>query len=446
MPTKAKPKPRRSAPSQAKEKPHPQNIVLPAGEFIVDRSRLIDYQQCPRSGYWGYGYEGVGLDTLQKSVYLLRGSALHEGTAALFCDEQPQWCIRRALESFEKEARLGMEIEKGEENPPAIDEQKRIIEGALWAFYFTLLSRIKAQYNILDIEKEEAVSLGSGVTLLARTDALLEHKIDRTLHIWSLKTTKTYDSRKEADGMTDIQGLSEALAVEARMNRKVKSIQMCYFILGKRKTIETDIGKESITQSPFVWGYRRAGGGIGQGDEYYAEQYWKCNEPHMTTHTKKSTQCSGGKTHKIGDDFEMFPTDEYPTGIKGWIEDINAGEIMPGPSLFDELIFMPSEYFRQARDIESFQRQAFFQAEEIRDGLYKVNEHYAKTNMEEVGLDRYFRQHKHRCHYPGDCAFLKLCYPPPSEREAILANPLKHGYRLREPNHLAEMQILKRLK
>jgi len=420
-------------------------IVLPPSEFIVDRSRLIDFQQCPRMGFYGYGYDGIGLDTLKKSVYLLRGQAIHTGVAIILAGypSKPEDAIRAALAEFEVRARKGMEIEKGEENPPSIEEEKRIIEGALWAFVATLLPRIKAQYTILDVEREEAVSLGDGVTLLARTDALLEHKIDHTLHIWSLKTTKQYDSRKEADGQTDIQGLSEALAVEARLGKKVKSIQMCYFILGRRKTIETDIGKETITQSPFAWGYRRLGGGIGQGDEYYASQYWECHEPHTTTHTKKATSCPGGKTHKINDDFEMFPTDEYPCGIQGWIEDIASGEVKGGD--LESLILLPSEYFRQERDIVSFKRQAFYQAREIKEGLTAVNRysHPDEKEIKEDALDAMFRQHKHRCHYPGDCNFLKLCFPPPGERDDIAKNPLKYGYRLREPNHPAELQTLK---
>ncbi len=431
--------------SSKKAPPKPGSIVLPPGEFIVDRSRLIDDQQCPRQGYWGYGYDGIGLDTLRKSVYLLRGHALHQGVAGMLAGYPTRLedAVSIASATFEGHARKGMEIEKGEENPPSIEEEKRIIEGVLWAFTLTLLPRLRAQYTILDVEREEAVSLGDGVTLLARTDALLEHKIDHTLHIWSLKTTKVYDSRKEADGQTDIQGLSEALAVEARMQRKVKSIQMCYFILGRRKTIQTDIGSETITQSPFAWGYRRAGGGIGQGDEYYASQYWECREPHITTHTKKASQCPGGKTHKINDDFEMFPTDEYPGGIKGWIEDMQSGEVKGGS--LEELILMPSEYFRQERDIRSFTVQAYWQAKQIQHGLGELDNSRARNNVEARGdlLDIHFRQHKHRCHYPGDCNFLKLCYPPPGEREAILSNPLAYGYRLREPNHPAETQTLR---
>lgn len=443
MPQKTSPKkkPSKKGRTSNTTKPRLDEIILPPGEFVVDRSRLIDFQQCPRQGYWGYGYNGIGLQREKQSVYLARGDALHEGTAFLIAGVlSPQKCIEQALAVFEDNARKGLDIEKGEDNPPSIEEEKRIIEGALWAFYFTTLPRIKGQYNILDIEKEEAVSLGQGVTLLARTDALLEHKIDHTLHIWSLKTTKQYDSRKEADGMTDVQGLSEALAVEARLGKKVKSIQMCYFVLGRRKTIETDIGKDVITQTPFAWGYRRVGGGIGQSDEYYASQYWECHEPHITTHTKKATQCPGGKTHKIGDDFEMFPTDEYSGSIKRWINDILNGDVLPGQLLIEELILMPPEYYRQERDIQSFRRQAYHQALEIKGGLEAIED--AEYEKEEA-LDIFFRQHKHRCHYPGDCDFLKLCFPPPAERDAILKNPLKHGYRLREPNHPAELQVLK---
>lgn len=439
--------------TKGKPKQVPGTIILPQGEFIVDRSRLIDFQECPRQGYWRYGYNGIGITREKQSVYLARGHAFHTGVAYLLPDNsrEAEFCILRALDEFERTARSGLDIEKGEENPPDIEEQKRLIEAALWAFALTALPRIKAKYHILDIEKEEAVLLGDGVTLLARTDALLQHKIDETLHIWSLKTTKQYDSRKEADGETDIQGLSEALAVEARVGKKIRSIQMCYFVLGKRQTIETDIGKETVTASPFCYGYRRSSGGIGQGDEYYAERYWKCTAPHTTTHTKKATECPGGKTHKIGDDFEMFPIDEYPGGIRQWIEDILSGEVMPGRSLIEGdggkdrgLIFMPAEYFRQERDITSFKRQAYWQAREIQAGLgAAARREQLNRELEEI-LDMKFRQHKHRCHYPGDCDFLKLCFPPPGDREAILANPLRFGYKLREPNHPAELQTLRK--
>lgn len=445
------------SPKKPTTKPKPKStalsaITLPPGEFIVDRSRLIDFQQCPRLGYYAYGYNGVGLDPLRKSVYLLRGAALHAGIASLLTRDlsssvimkSTDLIVRETLANFEKEARKGMEIEKGEDSPPSIDEEKRIIEGALWAFNFVALPRIRAQYEVLDVEREEAVPLGPGVTLLARSDAVLRHKIDGSFHIWSLKTTSSYDSRKEADAQTDVQGLSEALAVEARLGKKVKSIQMCYLILGKRYVSKTDIGKEVITKTPFAWGYRRAGGGIGMGDEYYAEQYWKCSAPHITTHTKKASQCPGGKTHKIGDDFEIFPTDEYPGGVRGWIEALLEGiTITPGASLFDDLLIMPPEYYRQERDVQSFKQQAYWQAKEIQTGLRNVDyvvQHKLNTELE---LDIHFRQHKHRCHYPGDCDFLKLCFPPPGEREAILGDPLKFGYKLREPNHPAELLVLR---
>lgn len=422
-------------------------ITVPAGDFIIDRSRLIDYQQCPRMGYWGYGYEGKGLAPLASSVYLIRGSAIHAGVGWLLHDpaniEVPD-IIEGALDMFEREARKGLDVERGEENPPDITEQKRVIEGALWAFYLTALPRLKGAYHIRSVEREEAVSLGQGVTLLARTDAHLQHKVEGTHHIWSLKTTKTYDSRKEEDAQTDIQGLSEALALEARIGQKIRSIQMCYLVLGKRQVIKTDIGPEVVTKSPFCWGYRRLGGGIGQGDEYYASQYWNCDTSHIITHLKKSDSkkalhlgCPGGKTHKIGDDFEMFPTDEYPTGIKGWIEDILSGEIKPGSSAIEELVLMPSEYFRQERDIVSFKRQAYWQAVEIKKGLEIVSRALTAEGKEYV-LDQFFRQHKHRCHYPGTCDFTKLCFPPPGDRDEVFKNPLKFGYAYRVPNHPAE--------
>ena len=46
--------------------------------ILIDRSRILDFQACPRRRYLSYHYLGTGIQRKAKALPLVFGSAFHE--------------------------------------------------------------------------------------------------------------------------------------------------------------------------------------------------------------------------------------------------------------------------------------------------------------------------------------------------------------------------------
>lgn len=106
-------------------------------------------------------------------------------------------------------------------------EQSALVEAMVRAYARRRLRPLLEQYEVLEVEREDAwrmctwVVKGTDVDWelwwMSRPDALLRERATNALYILSLKTAANWDDRKERDTRHDMQGLSEGVGVERRL-------------------------------------------------------------------------------------------------------------------------------------------------------------------------------------------------------------------------------------
>lgn len=397
---------------------------MPPVTIKTDRSRIETYQRCHRRRYLEYHFNGMGIVRRKLSLPLLVGQCVHLGLAQLLHggDDVLAHAVKYSLMAFDGHvAKLELDIGLTEDQYQVAQEQKNLIEGLLTCFHLTALPKLLATYEVLEVEKEEEVILTATdslvLKLMARTDAVVRHKEDGDLYILSFKTASGWDSRKDKAASTDIQGLSEAFAVEQRLGQKIMGVQMIHLIKGNRRQ---DKEGKYVQYSPLIRGYRKytPTGGV----------EW--------AHSWEYTDQSGVK-HRLGRGWEPINVAEsYPTGVQGWVADLSAGLIQPeaGDILTGQVV-MPPPYFRQQEDMDSWLTSAVEQEVNIHEDVQLLQQNGGLL-LAAGQLDRYFPMYRHSCHYPSDCQFLGVCYGSAQAK----ADPLSTGeYEVRTPNHSQEL-------
>lgn len=379
--------------------------------MLTDRTRIIDFQRCPRRRYWRYHFDQTGIEPQLTAKALTTGKLTHEGIDRLILGNDPDNTIADILDLAEGEFTA--------ETPGRI-EQLWLIEALLWAFHVRGLPQLQAQYEIIDTEREEELPLSEGLTLMARTDAILKEKETGDIYLGSWKTTATYDQRKELYQRHDMQGISEPLAVEHRLKQPVVGVQMVYLVKGWEK--KQDDGSTQL-QSELVYGYMK--------DDTWAHSYnWTCKEPH--------DKCPGRANHRLGKGWEKYPINTcYSGGIKQWICDISQDLIQSNAqessTFLDKYIIMPPPLNRSELERARWKNQTICQEKRLEKGLEMVKAYNSTPGDLAFVMDEYFPLYEHSCEYPGRCPFWDLCHLPSSE-----VSPYERGFKPRDPNHPQE--------
>ena len=187
---------------------------------LTDRSRTLAFHECPRRRFYGYEYLGTGVRLKAAAVPLITGTYVHEGLACLLLGKPVEEAVQIALEGYmlEVESR-GIQLESIHQDKLYIAyEQKALIEALLRAYAIHQLPILLKDYVVLEVEREEVLPLSSNLIWQARLDALLMEKAEgNDLHIMSFKTAASFDKRTDAGNRHDMQGISEAAAVNHRI-------------------------------------------------------------------------------------------------------------------------------------------------------------------------------------------------------------------------------------
>lgn len=189
----------------------------------TDRSRSETFQRCPAKRFWGYGFEGRGIQANEPKAEKELGQALHIGIARLM----KGYDIKSAL--FSSKRYLTKHL-------PGVDgiQAKLTCEGLLRAFDKIWLPKIFNRYMIVNVESEETFNLSDDLIFMSRPDAILEHKISGDLYLWSLKSTRKWDDRRAKEHLHDTQGVSEIPGVEVRLGRKIKGVHVFFMLTGRK--------------------------------------------------------------------------------------------------------------------------------------------------------------------------------------------------------------------
>lgn len=406
----------------------------------ISRTAMETHHACPRKRFLGYEWmrglpvslpsgETVihcgGLSQAKPASALLTGSAVHEGFASLLASckrldlggegwqsmrRDPNWHLQidvaaqTALTYFDRAA-LEQGISFGLDPGAAewyTSEQRALVEGLVWIAGLRLVPELISHYRIVDVEREERMELGAGVRpFAARADALLAERDSGDLSVFSLKTGAMYGRKEEMKFKRDVQGLSEAIALERRLGQKIATVQMALLIKGTRRLNEKAGRKEHYSPLTRAWRLMDPLTGIQQ-------WAWSYDTPKVNAKTGESY------IGKLGKDFTATPAWEYPGGIRAWVLALDRGEIQG--ELGDALagcMAVPEPWARAESEMEDWLEQALVQEREVEEGAEVVNLNLAAGNLSVARrmLNIHFPQNRSACiSYNQSCSFDAVCW------------------------------------
>lgn len=405
--------------------------------FLTSRSAVITHQRCPRKRYLEYHYEGTGITRVRLQAPLATGGYTHVALASLLEGHNAFEAAGVAKERYQIDcATRGLDLEKTENQALVASEQIALVEAFTHLAARRVIPQLMEEYEIVDVEREEWFVLYEDsalvVVLEARCDALLRERtsafgqrppeqagaIDypRDLYVLSWKTAASWDRRKAKEARTDMQGLSEAYAVELRVGEPVLGTKMIHLLKGKRKEYPEDSG-HWIQSSPLVHAWMQGGGPTPQFAWTFswddAEQVNDWGKP---------------VRHRLGKGWRhCFIPDVMP--VSEWVQMLDEGQVQPeaGDCLAKQFV-SPMPEPRSPEQKQRWLRSVAYQEQAIAEALAGgVGDHYF--------YDEQFPQYTHSCNYPSQCAFWELCHG--SEE---VDNPMSL-YQARVPHHPGESML-----
>jgi len=464
--------------------------------YLTSRSRIESQQKCPRLRYLEKDFEGRGLETSKLSLPLATGSAVHKGVEVLLkikalglgamqIDTDDLTTVDIAVEAALAEFKQAYETHEvdvtiNESMQWIQDEHCSLIELTLrmWAEHPDGLPWLLKEYEVLEVEQWDVMPLvgasetcnncngngrvvesgmqiatecgvcgGSGkvggIDLRSRADALLRKRSDGSLYVWSLKTANGWDKRQENANRHDVQGISEMVCVEYRLNNqpsypdcdpeeaqplprvRIYGTQMTYLIKGRRELNE----KLNVYQikNGLLHPWAIDAGLLGEKE--YAHSYWyKCELRHQKGTTKggKPIMCEGNANHRLSDSWQQVNIWEQMT-VKEWVAKLLTGEVQPSLPL-PTVVINPVPYFRNDVEVQDWLEQTIEQEKRAVEGVLWL-EGEQTDDVRRQFLNRYFPQHRRSCLYPYKCSMQDICWGP----SAIADDPVGSGlYRLRD--------------
>jgi hypothetical protein len=407
--------------------------------FTTSRSAAITHQRCPRKRYFEYHYDGTGITKVRLAAPLATGGYTHVALAALLASQSAEEASGLACAKYQEECTArGLDLEATENQAQVAREQIALVEAFTHLAARRIIPAILEEYEIVDVEREEWFVLYEDsrqvLVMEARCDGLLREKAARLygapnfgppqlgdLYVLSWKTTASWDRRKAKEAKTDMQGLSEAYAVELRVGEPVLGTKMVHLLKGKRKEYPEDSG-HYIQSSPLIHAWINSSGPTPQFAWAYS---W--TDPDAVNNWGKPL------SHRLGRGWKhCFIPDVMP--IAEWVQMLDEGTVQQeaGDALERQFI-SPMPETRSPAQKQSWLRQLENQEYAICDAV-KIMEQDAGVRQEEL-LDTFFPQYTHSCNYPSECAFWGLCHG--SEE---VENPMSL-YQIRQPHHPGESML-----
>jgi hypothetical protein len=216
-------------------------VQITRPQNYISRSAILTFKKCDYKGFLKYFFEGYGLDSEKQSLDLLIGSVTHRGRQYLlehcrvhhtdgnFDAQCIDEAVASAYELWNAElSKRELWLHRGEENRlgEIIAEQECLFEGLIRAWAARRLPEILDEYIILEVEQEEVFeNFSAFVTWLGKADAMFLRKSDGAVILDSFKTASTFPEVTERNILHDMQGISEWVAAEDRLERYWKDIK-----------------------------------------------------------------------------------------------------------------------------------------------------------------------------------------------------------------------------
>lgn len=383
--------------------------------YLIDRSRISAYFNCPRAYFWQYEYLNHGLAPTKTPSPLVIGGSIHKGLETLLRGGSEQTsvdagiaCLRDSLASG------GLELEPQEDVLFVYKEQESLVEGLVRVYARIGAPRLLEQYEIVEIEEEYDLPLSDRVTFMSRADGLLRKRTDGRLYLLSFKTAKRYEKRLSSDGFADVQGLSEAAAIEPLIGEEIAGVQMEYLIKGARMASpEGTVIQQNLLVHPWL-----NEGAIGSSVRDPANWAW----------SYRWKDAVGG--HALGKAWKRVNVWEYMS-IADWVSLLQSNDVQANcGSALDTVLISPVPYFRRTEELKDWRDQTRAVGERLANYRDNVG---GLPNREK--LNEFYPQNRRACNWPSKCPMQDICFGPCGE------TPEETGlYKFREAHHETEME------
>lgn len=467
---------------------------------FTSRTAALTAQTCLRKRYLSNHYAGHGLSPEAIDMNLETGTAVHRGIQHLLehCRlEHPdgsfeEQCINEAvqfaLDLFREDISThSISLKEGESLfiDFVIAEHECLIEGLIRCFALKRLPFLLEEYEVIEVENDIIYyEFSDKVIWQSKADAeFLTKDYSKGVVICSLKTASEYADNTIRNLLTDMQGNSEWMAVQAKLDRDFefycKKVENPFGIGSSSEVIGNTFDAEHIHilrwLPYFDWCYKNK-----QKPKVYAVQY-----EHLITGSWKDYDKSGLRKrqnflvhpykYEENATFNIFtgnvssriaePSDykwkaspgRQPKGwnkiniwedmgIKNWIDMLASGMVQADcGNALDELIITSELIFRDRNDgaqLKEWLISTRHQEEEIAEHLDVMNAFAEKATRTgnwlsfEIQLMKLFRKETQRCwdYYGKDCPFAKVCHEGYNLSDLIAANV----YVNRTPHHEPE--------
>jgi hypothetical protein len=233
---------------------------------LIDRSRIVDRENCERKRYLAFDFDlngstTRGIQRKEMSLPLLNGDELHIAHARVLGGQDIDSVVKQIMTSYE--SRVKTRGIYGEANPTQlIREQSNLLSAMLIAFAYVWLPRILDEYDVVTIEKPERWEIAPGLMVSFRFDTMLRRKSDGQLVTLDYKSMP-YISEGWAQKME--RSRQTSLYVAGAQELYGEPVEIAY--LGTVKgTWRKDTARSSpfyeqkIQASPYLYAYTLKGG------------------------------------------------------------------------------------------------------------------------------------------------------------------------------------------
>lgn len=419
---------------------------LPLYKF--DRSRVECSSDCLRKYYWLYGFMGIGIvkrRPLPPYWPFLTGRYIHEGIESVILGMAGREAAEKAGQAYREEiepliSAPEIEVEARAKYGMELEQEIDLVKGIVYGWSLTGYPRLVQDYEFIPegIEHEEEVGwILSGVAelrLLTRTDILARSRQSGLAMLFNLKSTKYANERWRDSYKRDMQTLTEAIAVEARLGVKVDGVIIEGLVKGEAKEWPKGSGFYQYNNTLiYAWVKEQQGDTLLPGEEaieFSAEYDYSCTSPHTFGNNQK---CPGGRNHRLGKGWRKRAAREcYPGGVFGWIDYL----MRYSPQTLESYFIQLPPITRGEYEVERWKRQTLLAEKDRQDKAQVIDQLF-----QEEGKQAAFEQLDYDFPQTGagwecsSCQYEGICW----RAESPFDEDMWQG---RVPNHPSEVEGL----
>lgn len=397
--------------------------------FLFSNSSTYAWRKCKRDFYLRYLWGGKGITGTSVEEDLLFGGVVHECMPAVWEGLYTGELRRSDRQHMEERFIADAEWEKvvsPEGRVAKAAEWGRLFEGMILAYERVMLPSLKAQFTMHRAEGDAVKWVSpygvKRVGLMAKPDTLLAPRMDldpdilypfptQGLGYMEFKTVKDPGARWQASFKRNPQLWTGAITVRAMTGQDIQWFTVCGLVKG---VTVADEFLGSRRSHPWCWAYRcPAGAGSGRPSKADEGAFmlpdgskWRYN-------------------HSNAKGWERASTDDFPGGVEAWIA------ALPLEVLREYVVMLPPVIvdWDLAEEWLESQRPMIDAAVEWRGAAGRDN------NLR----NRLFPRELAECEgWRGPCVYAKLCH-----NVEVGADPLAHGYKIRESHHQLEIDLEK---